>query len=80
MKAIIKGKEIKCPICGGNDFDTREIGIQAVEYDNYSADGESLYVINKDELECTECGWTGYFTNKLDIDTDWKENKIIYER
>ncbi len=77
MKAIVNDKEIKCPICSNNDFDVIEnVTIQAVYREDYS---ENLHIINKDELNCSECGWTGYFENGRDPKKDWKEKKIQYK-
>jgi len=38
-----------------------------------------LYNICKDELQCENCGWTGYFENNVDSEKDYKLKKITYE-
>ena len=76
MKAIIRGNTIDCPICRCNDFEMVQVKIQAIKR---VWDEDSLYQINKDELECKHCGWTGYFENDYDPEKDYNDKRITYE-
>jgi len=76
MKAIVKGNTIKCPICQNIDFEMVEVKIQAIKR---AWEEDSLYQINKDELQCNNCGWTGYFQNDYDSEKNWDEKRITYE-
>lgn len=78
MKAIVKGNIINCPICHTNEFYVKEnVEIRGVIRRSFEDD--QLYNICKDELQCKNCGWTGYFENNIDPDKDYKENRITYE-
>lgn len=77
MKAKMKNRIIKCPICQNEDFYVKEgVSIRAIVRDDFE---DKLYNICKDELECRECGWTGYFSNERDPEENWEKDKIIYE-
>jgi len=75
MKAIVKGNIIKCPICHTNEFYIeKDVKIRAIGmHDN------QICNILKDELQCENCGWTGYFGNYIDPEKDYKANRITYE-
>ena len=76
MKAIVKGNKIQCPICHTNGFYVKEdVEIRAT-VTKYHED--HLYNICKDELQCENCGWTGYFENNVDSEKDYKAKKITY--
>jgi len=78
MKAIVKGNTIQCPICHTNEFNVEEdIEIRGTVRKHFE---DHLYNICKDELECRNCGWTGYFQNNNDPEKDWKKKRIAYER
>ena len=76
MKAEIKGSLITCPICNNKEFYvTKSVTIQATKRKDYE---DKLHNIIKDELECNNCGWTGYFENKLDLDKNYSTSRITY--
>jgi len=77
MKAVVKGNQIQCPICHTNEFYVKEdVEIRGI-VTKYHED--HLYNICKDELQCENCGWTGYFENNADSEKDYKLKKITYE-
>jgi len=76
MKAIVKGNIIKCPICHTNEFYVKEDVEIRGTVTKYHED--HLYDICKDELQCENCGWTGYFENNVDSEKDYKLKKITY--
>jgi len=64
-------------------YDQDESNIEGIEVAGVDGNGFLMWIyfdqINKDELQCNNCGWTGYFQNDYDSEKNWDEKRITYE-